>query len=830
MENLFNKDELKFADILLPLPLDALFTYRVPTDLLAHVHIGMRVIVPFGERKITTGVIIQLHQQANPAYEAKYIADVLDEKPSITPQQIELLFWIADYYACTPGEVLQAALPSGLKLSSESYVQIHLEFSFESSRFEFSAREEIILEKVKDKAASIPELSSLLNIKNISPIVNGLIKKEAIVLVESIEEKYKPKLEKRIRFTENYLLAENLELLFKRLNKKPKQEEVLLAYLRLVNVLQDSSVNVEGVQKEKVLAEEVSASSLQKLIKDKVFEEFSIEVSRFSDFTEDVISPKLSETQIETVKEIHQQWQEKNTILLHGITGSGKTEIYCHLIKQVIDAGGQTLFMLPEIALTTQLVNRLKNFFGDALGVYHSRFNENERVEVYQKVLKGEYQVIVGVRSSIFLPFQHLGLIVVDEEHEVTYKQQEPAPRYHARDCAIMLASFHHAKVLLGSATPALETYYQAKQGKFGYVRITERYSGTSLPLIHLADMKLEKLQKKNKGDFSGLLLTKIEESLQKQEQAIIFQNRRGYSPSIQCEVCQWVATCPNCAVSLTYHQFRKAMVCHYCGYKEKHPTQCPSCQSKRLSNIGYGTEKLEEELKIYFPDNQIQRMDLDTTRNKKSFDQIIEDFETGKTQILIGTQMITKGLDFNRVQVVGIFNADRMLYFPDFRSHERAFQLITQVSGRAGRREKQGEVVIQTSNPNHLILEWIKEHDYDKFASHELQERQNHDYPPFSRLIEITVKHIDFKISRQASEFLTSEIRRIVQDVKVLGPGEPMIGKIRNQYLMTTLIKIPRNNGKLQEIKASIKKLIQLSKQQSDFKNARFILDVDPV
>lgn len=830
MENLFNKDEMKFADILLPLPLDALFTYRVPTDLLSHVKVGMRVIVPFGERKITTGVIIQLHQQANPAYEAKYIADVLDEHPSITLQQIELLFWMADYYVCTPGEVLQAALPSGLKLSSESYVQIHPEFSFESSRFEFSAREEIILEKVKEKAVSIPELSSLINIKNISPIVNGLIKKEAIVIVESIEEKYKPKLEKRIRLTENYLIEKNLQSLFERLSKKPKQEEVLLAFLRLVNVLQNQSVNTEGIRKEKLLAEGISTSSLQTLIKDQIFEEFSIEVSRFSEFTEDIISPKLSEIQIETVKEIHQQWQEKNTVLLHGITGSGKTEIYCHLIKQVIDAGGQTLFMLPEIALTTQLVNRLKNFFGDALGVYHSRFNENERVEVYQKVLKGEYQVVVGVRSSIFLPFQHLGLIVVDEEHEVTYKQQEPAPRYHARDCAIMLASFHHAKVLLGSATPALETYYQAKQGKFGYVSITERYSGTSLPLIHLTDMKLEKLQKKNKGDFSGLLLTKIEESLQKQEQAIIFQNRRGYSPSIQCEVCQWVATCPNCAVTLTYHQFRKAMVCHYCGYKEKHPTQCPTCQSQRLSNIGYGTEKLEEELKIYFPDHQIQRMDLDTTRNKKSFDQIIEDFETGKTQILIGTQMITKGLDFNRVQVVGIFNADRMLYFPDFRSHERAFQLITQVSGRAGRREKQGEVVIQTSNPNHLILEWIKEHDYDKFANHELQERQNHEYPPYSRLIELTIKHIDAKRARQTAEYLTNELRKNLKDIKVLGPGEPMISKIRNQYLMTTLIKISRNNNKLKEIKEYIKKITRHLKTIDEYKNTKIIIDVDPV
>ncbi|HEY3429427.1 MAG TPA: primosomal protein N', partial [Cyclobacteriaceae bacterium] len=611
--------------------------------------------------------------------------------------------------------------------------------------------------------------------------------KEAAILYEEVKEKFKPKTEKRIRLSKSFTTHKSLEKIFETLAAKPKQEAVLLKYLQLVPVLQDVQTNTHGVSKKNLLEGDVSESSLTTLVKNSVFEEFEIVVSRFE--TEETLQlpdVTLSETQHKTQSEILTSFEKNAVTLLHGITGSGKTEVYINLIKKALQGGTQVLYLLPEIALTTQIVQRLKKVFGSTMGVYHSKFSDNERVEVWNGILTGRFRFVVGVRSSIFLPFDNLGLIIVDEEHDTSYKQQEPAPRYQARDVAIMMGHMHHAKVLLGSATPSVESYYQATQGKYGFVQLQSRYGDAKLPEIILADMSSERRNKTAKGDFSRTLLKSIGEALTQKEQVIIFQNRRGYSPMVHCEDCSWVPKCINCSVSLTYHQYRQALICHYCGYKEPLPSQCPTCSSKRLITVGYGTEKLEEELKIQFQDATVQRMDFDTTRVKSGYENIIDQFESGATDILVGTQMVTKGLDFDHVSLVGVFNADRMMHFPDFRSYERAFQLITQVSGRAGRRDKPGKVIIQTSHTDHPILNFILNHTQEEFYQTEIADRKQHAYPPFARLIEITVKHTDKKTSQGASQKLADLFRSSLTDCKILGPGEPIVAKIRNQYLMT--------------------------------------------
>ena len=828
--SLFESTDTLFAEVLLPVPIHKLFTYRVPQSLQESVQVGQRVIVQFGERKILTGVIGKLHNQPPKEYEAKYILELLDEEPVLTPIQFKFFEWLAAYYCCTPGEVLNAALPAGLKLSSESMVQLHPAFDWNSTLFEFSDKEEMLLKRLAQESLSYTDITKLLGVKNLHSILKSLVKKEAIILFEEVKDKYKPKVERRIRLTNNFLSSTQLEQLFEQLASKPKQEEVLLKYLQEIPVIKQVDSNTQGISRSHLLKSDLSESSLNTLIKNGVFEEFEKIISRFS---EDALTNSqtitLSEDQRQAANQILAQFESTSSVLLHGITGSGKTEIYIELIQKAIAGGSQVLLLLPEIALTTQIVQRLKRIFGNAMGVYHSRFSDNERVEVWKNIHGGQFKFIVGVRSSIFLPFENLGLIIVDEEHDSSYKQQEPAPRYHARDSALMLSQLHHAKVLLGSATPSIETFFQTQQTKFGLVTLNKRYALAQLPTLAIANLQTDQQQKKNKGEFSSLLISKIEKALANDEQVIIFQNRRGYSPTISCEDCHWIPKCVNCAVSLTYHQYRNALVCHYCGYKESMPEQCPTCTSTRIKTVGYGTEKLEEELKLHFPEVAVQRMDLDTTRSKSSYENIIEQFEKGETKILVGTQMVTKGLDFDKVSLVGIFNADRMLHFPDFRSYERAFQLITQVSGRAGRRDKQGEVVIQTSQPEHPILNFVVQHDYLNFYQAELNERQQHAYPPFTRLIEITLKHIDKKICKTASTILAERIASALSDVRVLGPGEPMISKIRNQYLMNILIKVARGNQSLPAIKHVLLKELDVLQKEKDFRALRIVIDVDP-
>ncbi len=734
----FDPNETLFAELVIPVPIAKLFTYRVPATLNPKIKIGQRAIVQFGAKKIQTGIVLNIHNQPPKDYEAKYILELLDDNEIVFTQQLQLYQWIADYYMCTLGEVVNAALPSGLKLSSESIVQINPRFDLENTEFDFSEKEKTLLQRLREEPLGYSAIVKVVGTAKIYNLLKSLSSKEAIIIFEQVKEKYKPKTERRIRLAANLNSRKSLELLFETTAKRPKHEAALLKYLQYVPVFSDSALNEKGIAKSSLIDDETSDSVIRTLVKNKILEEFEITVPRFGfDDPHQDYPVLLSEHQEQARNSIVKFFEEKNTVLLHGVTGSGKTEMYIDLIKRALEGGNQVLYLLPEIALTTQIVLRLKKIFGSALGVYHSKFSDNERVEVWNGVLTGKFKFVVGVRSSVFLPFDNLSLIIVDEEHDPSYKQHDPAPRYHARDVAQVMAQMHHAKVILGSATPSVESYYHATSGRYGLVTLKERFGSAVLPEILFADLSSEKKKKTNKGEFSSLLLNEINEATTKKEQVILFQNRRGYAPVVQCEDCGWVPKCINCSVSLTYHQFRHAMVCHYCGYREPLPSQCPQCTSKRILTIGYGTEKLEEELNLFFPEIKTQRMDFDTTRTKSGYEDIITGFESGETGILVGTQMVTKGLDFDNVSLAVVFDADRLMHFPDFRSYERAFQLITQVSGRAGRREKQGKVVIQTTNPKHQLFSFVLENDVIGFLKEQLHDRQQNFYPPFSRLIE---------------------------------------------------------------------------------------------
>lgn len=818
-----------FAELILPVPISKLFTYRVPAALTDMIKVGQRVIVQFGHKKILTGIVANIHQKPPIEYEAKYILELIDENEVIGERQFKLYQWMADYYMCTLGEVINAALPSGLKLSSESMVQLNPAFSWEETSFDFSEKERMLIHRLKHDTLTYTEVSKFLGTKSIYSLLKSMSSKEAIILFEKVKEKFKPKTEKRIRLTKKYNDKKELEELFEIISSKPKQEAVLLKYLQVVPVFNNPELNEKG-QSKIILSDGESTSSVNTLIRNKIFEEFEVIIPRFGFDEPEVAHPiLLSEKQEEVRNTILNHFEEGEVVLLHGVTGSGKTEIYIDLIRRALDGGSQALLLIPEIALTTQIVQRLKKIFGAEMGVYHSKFSDNERVEVWNGVLSGKFQFVAGVRSSVFLPFDNLGLVIVDEEHDSSYKQYDPAPRYHARDIALVMARQHSAKVVLGSATPSAESFFHSTHDKFKLVTLTERFGEAILPEINFADMAIERQKKSNKGEFSSLLLKSIGEALKNEEQIILFQNRRGYAPMVQCEDCNWIPKCINCSVSLTYHQYRHEMICHYCGYKESMPPECPTCTSKRILTKGYGTEKLEEELKLVFPDARIQRMDWDTTRTKSGYESIIESFQAGETNILVGTQMVTKGLDFDRVSLVGVFDADRMMHFPDFRAHERAFQLIIQVSGRSGRREKKGKVIIQTADPRQQLFSFVTQHDIRGYIENELKDREAHFYPPYSRLIEITIKHTDRLRCKNLATQLTQLIRKEIKGPAVLGPGEPLVSKIRNEFLMTVLMKIPRDGGRLKEIKTQLSKLADHLLSVKEFRSAKIVFDVDP-
>ena len=819
-------DSTYFADVILPVPLPKLFTYRTPREMVGSLAVGSRFIAHKKKKKVLTGIVGSIHETPPKNYEAKLIYDLLDEEPLITSNQLTLFNWISEYYLCHVGEVLKASLPSGLKLSSESIVQLNADAEVDID--ELSPKEKLVIDALIYKdLLSFNDIEKLLKQKNIHRLINKLTEKGYVFVIDEIKQKYKPKKIKKLRLTEDFLDSSSLEDLIKSLNKRKKQQEVVLAYIEETQILKNSSSNEIGIEKSFLLKTGISASSLKTLINNQIFKEFEIIVSRFKEIPSYLEPPKdLNPNQQIAYDLLWDNFETSDIQLLHGVTGSGKTELYVHLIQAIIENGQQVLYLLPEIALTTQIVSRLRKVFGDKMAVYHSKFSDNERVETFRDVGNGKFQLIVGVRSSVFLPFQDLGLIIVDEEHDSSYKQYEPAPRYNARDTAIMLGVIHHAKVVLGTATPSVESYYNAKHGKWGYVPLLERFGNSTFPEI--IPINTKQIVEGTQSSFSTLLFDEIKSFTDIKKQVLIFQNRRGYAPFLKCKSCETIPSCKNCNVSLTYHMYTNELRCHYCGFVSGIPSNCETCGSQQIETIGSGTEKIEEDIQLLFPELKVGRMDADTTRNKNALQNLIDNFQSHKIDILVGTQMISKGLDFDDVQLVGIFDADKMLYYPDFRASEKTFQLIIQVSGRAGRRETPGKVIIQVSNPNHRTIQQAITNDFDGFYSHELAERQRFNYPPFTRIIKLVIKDEN----RQVSEKIANEVHLLLctrlSKKMVLGPQEPMINRIRNKFIFEIFIKMERGKGVF-ETKRFIQLVIDRIYEKRDNRSTYITIDVDP-
>ena len=821
-----------FIEVILPLSLPKTFTYRVSENEFAFIKKGMRVAVPFGKSKIYTALVIDLHREEPTLYEAKEIDQILDERSIVNELQINHWFWISSYYMCNIGDVYRGALPSALLLESETIIlQNNETFVDESS---LSDDEFLIYEALQSQSSlKIQNIIDIVNKKTVLPVIQKLINKNIISLQEEIQEEYKPKLVKYIRLHEQYQKEENLIALLDSI-KSEKRKNLLLQYFQL-QAQERQSISVKQLTE----TAQTSAAIVKALIDKKIFEEYFIQEDRVN-FEKNKVENEfsLSLAQQTAFDEIVKSFGEKEVTLLHGVTSSGKTEIYTKLIENYIALGKQVLYLLPEIALTTQLVSRLTKHFGNKVAVFHSKYSNNERVEVWHQVLNSsdKAQVVIGARSSLFLPFNNLGLIIVDEEHEQTFKQQDPAPRYHARDAAIVLANFHNAtrdngeqggaKVLLGSATPSIETYYNANSEKFGLVILKERFGKVPMPEIELVDLKDSYLRKKMKGHFSSTLIDEITEAFANNEQVILFQNRRGFSPVLECMTCGHVPQCPQCDVSLTYHKYKNQLRCHYCGYTMAKPTNCHVCSSVDLETKGFGTEQIELELAELFPQKNIKRMDQDTTRGKYSFEKIIDSFKNREIDVLVGTQMLAKGLDFDNVSLVGIMNADNMLYHPDFRAFERSFQMMTQVAGRSGRAEKRGKVIIQTYNPLHNIIQQVTNNDYEGMYKEQLYERKIYYYPPFYRLIKLTLKHRDFEKLKEGSFWLYEVLQQNLT-IPVLGPEEPAIGRIRNEYIRTILIKIP-GEASLQGTKKTIQKILNSFDLVSQYRTIKVTVNVD--
>ncbi|MDD5996715.1 MAG: primosomal protein N' [Bacteroidales bacterium] len=788
---------MKYVSVILPLALNRVLTYTVPDELAADVIVGGRVVVPVGKKKLYTGIVSQIFDDFDDDIEIKEIISVLDLNPVVTQSQLNLWKWIADYYICSLGEVMKAALPSGLKMESETLVAANEDFE----EIEPLKKTELaVMENLStSKQTSIEELSKLVKVKNLLPTMQSLLAKGAITLNEQLKDGYKPKMETYVTVSDRLLDTDAMNKAAAELERSPKQLELLLKFLSM------SSFYVKGEQKEvtkkELLAKaDASPAVLQGLIKKDIFRLYDKEIGRIdnSKFANVVDRYPLTDAQNKAYDEIISNFQQKDVVLLHGVTSCGKTEIYIKLIDEAIASGKQALFLLPEIALTTQLTTRLRRVFGEQLGIYHSKFSDNERVEVWQNMLspEKEYKVILGVRSSIFLPFRNLGIVIVDEEHENTYKQYDPAPRYHARNAAIVLAKIHNAKVLLGSATPSIESYYLATQTKkYGFVELLTRYADIQLPEINVVDVKTERLQKKMMGLFSQKLIDEMSRALSNHEQVILFQNRRGYSPYMECRSCAYVPRCIYCDVSLTLHSKDNSLVCHYCGYTIPVPQFCPSCGNPTLSNRGFGTEKAEEEISKIFPAAKVARLDLDVAKSRKNYESIISDFERGKTDILVGTQMISKGLDFEKVRVVGILSADSMLHYPDFRAHERAFQLISQVGGRAGRHGKRGLVVLQTSDVKHPVVDQVCKNSYRSMYLSQLNERTAFRYPPFYRLINLMVKGKDVDKTEAAAYELAAVLRSHFGQF-VYGPDLPVVTRIQALHIRKIMVKLDVNTN----------------------------------
>ena len=819
-----------FADVILPVPIHRAFTYRIPFEMNDAVGIGLRVIVPFGKNKLHTAIVVNIHEDVPEGYQSKYIEAVLDHSPIITKKQLTFWKWVSQYYMAAIGEVMNAALPANFKLGSETNILLHPDF--ESGIEGLDDRSQEIIEYLESKGTcDLKELSEFLNIQTVQPIVKALIEKRIIISKEEIKQRYAAKTSICYQLKTQFQNENNLNIIFEELENNSRLSKQFDALMHIVKIAEKEN-GYFPIQKKMLIDDGISASALASLEKKGVLSVERFQIDRIQlDQGKNLAFKKLTKAQSEALRRLENEMLVHKVTLLHGVTGSGKTELYVQLIQDQLDQGKQVLFLLPEIALTTQLIQRLSAYFGENIGVYHSKFNQNERVEIWNKVLQDdpdEFRIILGARSSVFLPFQNLGLIIVDEEHESSFKQYDPSPRYNGRDAAIVLGRMHEAKVILGTATPSLETYTNAKQGKYGLVSLKERYKGLRMPEVLYADLKRARKLKNMNSHFSNFLLEEMDRVLKKGEQVILFQNRRGYTPLWSCEVCNWTPKCNHCDVSLTYHKSANLLKCHYCGFSTNPVGSCPSCGSNRLNMIGFGTEKIEDELGLIFKDRIIKRLDLDTTRSKNAYEKILNDFDKGLIDVLIGTQMVTKGLDFDNVFLVGILDADMLLNRPDFRAYERSYQLMSQVAGRAGRQGKQGKVIVQTGDPEHWVLQLVGQHDYEQFYENEIIERKNYHYPPYYKLISFTLKNENINTLDASSHHLAELLKNVFKE-RIIGPEYPLIQKIRNKFLKTIKLKIEKDAPDL-KVKQKIKEIIDAFYTDTSHKKVRVVIDVDPL
>ncbi|MBD5203298.1 MAG: primosomal protein N' [Bacteroidales bacterium] len=821
---------MRYAEVILPLSVQGTYTYSIDESMEKEVEVGSRVLVQFGKKKHYTAIITALHSQAPSGYDVKPIIAPLDPVPIVRHPQIKLWNWIADYYLCTLGEVYKAAVPTGLKPESETYVMVNPDFE-PAPEYHPDEREQMILQALADgKRHKVADIEQSTGLRNLTGRLGKMLDAGSIIIGENIVERYKPKKVTMVRLQCERNDDEKLHEFFNKVNRSANQERALIAYLDLSRWLvtdeEPRSVSREELQEKA----HVSPATIKAMESKGIFNIHAETINRFKSSqksTESILSP-LSEAQGNALVSIKEDFKTHNVCLLHGVTGSGKTEIYTHLAEETLHKGEQVLYLVPEISLTTQLTDRLKRVFGERLLVYHSKFSDNERVDIWRRLLGSrEPLVVIGARSALFLPFSRLGLVIVDEEHESSYKQYDPAPRYNARDAAIMLASMHGAHTLLGSATPSIETYWKAKGGKFGLVKLTERFSGAHLPEVNIVDMKEMRSKKLTDGILSAPLARKTTEALAGGGQAIMFQNRRGFAPVVVCDTCGWTPKCVNCDVSLVYHKHTDMLRCHYCGYATPLPKLCPACGENTLKVFGYGTERIAEELHRRFENYRVSRMDLDTTRNKDAHQEIIEEFARHDTDILVGTQMVTKGLDFENVRIVGVLNADTLLNFPDFRSNERAFNMLEQVAGRAGRRKEKGEVVIQTTQPDNHVLSYVRRHDYEGFYEEEIADRARYGYPPFTKVINIYIKHRD---ARQAEDAAVAYAKALVKVFgnRVLGPEKPYVSRVATYHLQTIMLKV-ESGASMKRVKEILRAIYVTVATLPSVKGSSIYFDVDP-
>jgi len=812
-----------FIDVILPLSLERNFTYAITKAEADFIKVGARVAVPFGKSKVYTGLVYSIHDKAPTAYDAKSIHSILDESAVVNPFQFKLWEWMSSYYLCSMGEIMRAALPNAFLLESETIISLNPTSGFDVTMFKDN--EYLVYEALQQQSSlKVEEINAIIDRKNSFPVLKRLLDQNVIALEQELLEKYKPKLIRCVRLHPDYHHENGLQDLIETLKNASKQREIVLSYFNLAN--STKQIKVADLK----LKSMATSTQIKTLIDKQIFEEFYYQTDRiqFQD-SEDDASKELNIHQITALDEIDQAFETYTTVLLHGVTSSGKTELYVKKIEAILEQGKQALYLVPEIALTSQLVQRLEKYFGNQIAVYHSRYSQNERLEVWNHVLNNSEnaRVIIGARSSIFLPFSNLGLVIIDEEHEQSYKQFDPSPRYHARDTAIVLAALYQAKTLLGSATPSIESFYNAtKENKFGYVALTKRFNNVLMPEIELVDLTDKYKRKRMTGHFSDRLITEIKAALDMDSQVILFQNRRGYSPVVSCNTCGHTPECPNCDVSLTFHQYKNQLRCHYCSHSIAMQQFCGACGGVDIDSKGFGTEQIQQEVELLFPEAKVARMDLDTTRGKYSYDRIISSFENKEVDILVGTQMVTKGLDFRHVKLVGVLNADQLINFPDFRAHERSFQLLQQVAGRAGRTDTRGKVVIQSYNPHHTILQQVSINDYQSMFVEQLEDRRIYKYPPYCRLIKLTLKHKDYNKVNDGAEWLATSLRHVFK-ANVLGPEFPVVSRIRNQYHKNILIKIPQNQS-LIKTKSVLQKIKLRFLSTRDFRDVRLLINVD--